>query len=1543
MTRTADTGPRELRTRLANLSLRDEYRLRRRLDRARGGDLGAVEAEIAAAELRIDARRAAVPQIRYPEQLPVTQRRDDIAAAIAAHQVVIVAGETGSGKTTQIPKICLELGRGIRGTIGHTQPRRLAARTVAERIAEELGTELGDVVGYTVRFTDHASDRTLIKLMTDGILLAEIQRDRLLRRYDTIIIDEAHERSLNIDFLLGYLKQLLPRRPDLKVIITSATIDPELFAQHFADEKGTPAPIVEVSGRSYPVELRYRPLSLELPSADEDDEDTTVVDRDPVDAIGDAVTELFAEGDGDVLVFLSGEREIRDAADALRDLKLPRTEILPLYARLSTAEQHRVFAPHPGRRVVLATNVAETSLTVPGIRYVIDPGTARISRYSMRTKVQRLPIEKVSQASARQRAGRCGRVADGICIRLYSEDDFETRPAFTEPEILRTNLAAVILQMTALGLGDIENFPFVEAPDRRAIRDGIALLEELGALGRRTDGKSGPETRTDDYGLTLTPIGRDMAQLPVDPRMARMLVEAHGTGCLAEVLIIVAALSIQDVRERPADHQQAADTKHARFVVEGSDFLAYLRLWDYLTGQRKSLSSNQFRRMCREEFLHYLRIREWQDLHGQLRTITRGLGWGEDAGRARGGAAEGGGGGRGRADGGRGGPAGSRGDGRGRNESGRGEAGNGRSGVDGGRGEGDGGSRDRTEGGQGEADGGRGDSRDRTEGGQGEADGGRGGSRDRTEGGQGEADGGRGDSRDRGEGGRGDGGRGGAAGGRGEARGRNESGRGEADGGRSGVEDGVGNDGGRGQSGGGPGEGRGRRSRRGGSVADRREGDAAADAAGGSRGSRRGRRGDRPQAAGSAALESEDMPWDSVSIHQALLAGMLSHIGVREAESREFLGARNAKFMIFPGSSLAKKPPRWVMAAELVETSRLWGRMAAKVEPEWAERLAGDLVKRTYSEPHWSAKRGAASAYERVTLYGIPLVTGRQVDYGRIDPELSRELFIRHALVQGEWQTRHEFFHRNRELIDDVADLEHRARRRDILVDDDVLFEFYDKRLPADIVSVRHFDKWWKGASRKDPALLDFSTDTVVNENAAALDPAAFPDAWRQGELSFPLTYQFEPGQEEDGVTVRIPVEQLAHVRAVGFDWLVPGMRDELAAALIKTLPKALRRSVVPAPDFAAAALAALTPRAEPLRTGLARELSRLGSITIDPGDLDPSALPDHLRMTFAAVDADGRVLAIGKSLQALKTRLAEQVSASVARATAGAERAPAAVWTSESLGTVAETVRREVAGQTVTGYPALVPEGDGVAVRVLSSPAAQASAMRAGTCALVLNAIPTSVRTVTASLPPTDRLALSQNPYGSIDALVEDCRAAAADELIAAAGGPVRNPDDFTALVAKIRPDLTTAVARLVRLLVPILAEAHRVSAALADTTERDIADDVRDQLDNLVFPGFVSEWGSTRLRELPRYLQGAVARLEALPGSAVRDRQSMAELDRAIAAYDRLVNSLPENRRGAPAVTEIWWMLEEFRVSLFAQKLGTPYPVSAKRIERAIAAVRR
>ncbi len=1287
---------RDLRKRLATLTIRDEHRLRRRLERARTpGAIAATENDIATAELRIADRRAAVPTIRYPEGLPVTARRQDIADTIAAHQVVIVAGETGSGKTTQIPKICLELGRGIRGAIGHTQPRRLAARTVAERIAEELDTELGDAVGYTVRFTDQATENTLVRLMTDGILLAEIQRDRLLRRYDTLIIDEAHERSLNIDFLLGYLQQLLPRRPDLKVIITSATIDPELFARHFARD-GVPAPIVEVSGRSFPVEVRYRPLTVEVGDQ--------TIDRDPVDAVSEAVQELFSTGDGDVLVFLSGEREIRDTADALNDLKLARTEIVPLYARLSAAEQHRVFTGHTGRRVVLSTNVAETSLTVPGIRYVIDPGTARISRYSLRTKVQRLPIEPISQASARQRAGRCGRVADGICIRLYSEDDFESRPAFTEPEILRTNLAAVILQMTALGLGDIENFPFVEPPDPRSIRDGIALLEELGAI-----------EPSQDKHLALTAIGRELATLPLDPRMARMLAEAHRTGCLREALIIVAALSIQDVRERPTEHQQAADTQHARFAVEGSDFLAYLKLWEYLGEQRKSLSSNQFRKMCRSEFLHWLRIREWQDLQGQLRTITRGLGW-----------------------------------------------------------------------------------------------------------------------------------------------------------------------------------------------------------------------------------EPNNQPAGENSIHQAVLAGLLSHIGVREAETREFLGARGAKFAIFPGSSLAKKPPRWVMAAELVETSRLWGRMAGRVEPEWAEKLAPHLIKKTYSEPHWSSKRGSAMAYERVTLYGIPLVTSRPVNYGAIDPETSRELFVRHALVQGEWRTEHQFFARNRALLEDVEELEHRARRRDILVDDDALFDFYDERVPADVVSARHFDTWWKKARRAEPTLLDFTTSTLVNEDAGAVLGGDYPDAWRQGELQFPLTYQFEPGNDDDGVTARIPMAQLAHVRAVGFDWLVPGMREELVTALIKTLPKQLRRNVVPAPDFARAALAAVTPRSEPLVNAMARELSRLGALPIRPAEFDVAALPDHLRMTFAAVEPSGAVIGKRKDLVELRKVLAPRVSAAVAQAAAGAERPPATVWTSESLGTVEATITRDLGGQRVTGYPALVAEPGGVAVRVLSTAREQAEAMRAGTRTLVLQAIPTTVKAVTAALGPRDRLTLSQNPHGSVEALIDDVRACAADELIAAAGGPVHSPQEFDALVAKVRPQLPQRVSQLVRLAIPVLAQAREVSARLADT-DGDIAEDVLHQLDNLVFAGFVSEVGADRMRELPRYLEGAVVRLDGLPGSATRDRQGMDVLDRVYVRYERLLDSLPEDRRTTPAVVDVSWLIEELRISLFAQRLGTPYPISEKRIERAIAAITR
>lgn len=895
----------DLAPRLTELSLRDAHRLGRRLEgarrirkpEARAAVIAEIEAEVARAEARMAERTAQVPAVSYPEQLPVSQKKDEIAAAIRDHQVVIVAGETGSGKTTQIPKICVELGRGVRGMIGHTQPRRIAARTVAERVAEELDTPLGEAVGWKVRFTDQVNqDSTFIKLMTDGILLAEIQTDRELRAYDTIIIDEAHERSLNIDFLLGYLAQLLPKRPDLKVVITSATIDPQRFSRHFGD-----APIVEVSGRTYPVEVRYRPL------LEEDSED---VDRDQITAICDAVEELQAEGKGDILVFLSGEREIRDTADALTKKNYRFTEVLPLYARLSHAEQHRVFQPHTGRRIVLATNVAETSLTVPGIKYVIDPGTARISRYSHRTKVQRLPIEAISQASANQRKGRCGRTSDGICIRLYSEEDFTARPEFTDAEILRTNLASVILQMTAAGLGDIEKFPFIDPPDHRNIRDGVQLLQELGAL----------DPKQKDVRNRLTETGRKLAQLPVDPRLARMILEADKNGCVREVMVLAAALSIQDPRERPADKQTQADQQHARFKDETSDFLAFLNLWRYIREQQKERGSSSFRRMCKQEYLNFLRIREWQDIYSQLRTVAKQMG---------------------------------------------------------------------------------------------------------------------------------------------------------------------------------------------------------------------------------IHLNEDDAP--DQQIHVSLLAGLLSHVGmkdVKEGAKNEYLGARNAKFAIFPGSALFKKPPRFVMSAELVETSRLWARVNAKIEPEWVEPLAGHLLKRTYSEPHWEKDQAAVMAYEKVTLYGVPIIAQRKVNYGRIDPETSRELFIRNALVEGDWRTHHKFFADNRKLLTEVEELEHRARRRDILVDDDTLFDFYDQRVPEHVVSGAHFDSWWKHKRHEEPELLDFERSMLINERAGDVSKDDYPDSWRQGRLKFRVTYQFEPGADADGVTVHIPLQVLNQVTDEGFDWQIPGLRS---------------------------------------------------------------------------------------------------------------------------------------------------------------------------------------------------------------------------------------------------------------------------------------------------------------------------------------------------------------------------------------------------------------
>ncbi|MFI5556503.1 ATP-dependent RNA helicase HrpA [Streptomyces sp. NPDC051738] len=1303
-------GP--LAPRLTELSLRDAHRLGRRLEgarkirkpEARAAVLAEIEAEIAKGEERIAARRTLVPAVSYPEQLPVSQKKDAIAAAIRDHQVVIVAGETGSGKTTQIPKICLELGRGVRGMIGHTQPRRIAARTVAERVAEELDTPLGESVGWKVRFTDQVNpDATFVKLMTDGILLAEIQTDRELRAYDTIIIDEAHERSLNIDFLLGYLAQLLPKRPDLKVVITSATIDPERFSRHFGD-----APIVEVSGRTYPVEVRYRPLL---------EEDSDDADRDQITAICDAVEELQTEGKGDILVFLSGEREIRDTADALVKKNYRFTEVLPLYARLSHAEQHRVFQPHTGRRIVLATNVAETSLTVPGIKYVIDPGFARISRYSHRTKVQRLPIEAISQASANQRKGRCGRTSDGVCIRLYSEDDFLARPEFTDAEILRTNLASVILQMTAAGLGDIEKFPFIDPPDHRNIRDGVQLLQELGAL----------DPAQKDVRKRLTDTGRKLAQLPVDPRLARMVLEADRNGCVREVMVIAAALSIQDPRERPADKQAQADQQHARFKDETSDFLAYLNLWRYVREQQRERGSSSFRRMCKQEYLNFLRIREWQDIYTQLRTVAKQMG---------------------------------------------------------------------------------------------------------------------------------------------------------------------------------------------------------------------------------IHLNEDDAPGDRV--HVSLLAGLLSHIGmkdVKEGAKNDYLGARSAKFAIFPGSALFKKPPRFVMSAELVETSRLWARVNAKIEPEWVEPLAEHLLKRTYSEPHWEKDQAAVMAYEKVTLYGVPIIAQRKVNYGRIDPEASRELFIRNALVEGDWRTHHKFFADNRRLLSEVEELEHRARRRDIVVDDETLFDFYDQKVPEHVVSGAHFDSWWKRKRHEEPEFLDFEREMLIRESAEAVTKADYPDSWRQGQLKFRVTYQFEPGADADGVTVHIPLQVLNQVTDEGFDWQIPGLREELVTELIRSLPKPIRRNYVPAPNFAKRFLDAAVPLQEPLTVTMARELKRMVGVPFTADDFDWPRVPDHLRITFRIIDERRRNLAEDKDLESLRLRLKPKARKALSQAAAATasreggeslERTGLTDWTIGALTRVFETRR---AGQPVKAYPALVDDGDTVSVRLFDTEAEQQQAMWKGTRRLILRNIPVNpAKFASEKLTNAQKLALSANPHGSIQALFDDCAMAAADQLIGEFGGPAWDEESYRKLFDKVRAEIVDTTVRTVDHVQQVLAawqaaerrlKATRSPVLLANLT------DVRGQLDALVRPGFVTEAGLRRLPDLMRYLIAVDRRLQQMPTNVQRDTTRMEKVHEMRDEYAWLLEQMPQGRPVPQQVLDVRWMLEELRVSYFAHALGTAYPISDKRIVKAIDAL--
>ena len=1273
---------------LESMTFLDKYKIRKLSNKT--SNFNDIQSAINQAVEHYHDRLKSLPNhINFPENLPVVDKKQTISEAIKNNQVVIIAGETGSGKTTQIPKICLELGLGIKGLIGHTQPRRLAARSVANRIAEELKTEIGQLVGYKVRFSDHISETTLVKLMTDGILLAEIQQDRLLLQYDTIIIDEAHERSLNIDFILGYLKQLLPKRPDLKVIITSATIDVESFSNHFNQ-----APIIEVSGRTYPVEVRYRPTIFT-----EDSENDKNNDFQP---IIDAIDELSAESAGDILIFLTGEREIRDLADTLRKLELKHTEILPLYARLSASEQNRIFQPHTARRIVLATNVAETSLTVPGIKYVIDPGLARISRYSYRTKVQRLPIEPISQASANQRKGRCGRTSDGICIRLYDEQDFLSRPEFTDPEILRTNLASVILQMTSLGLGDITAFPFVESPDSRYIRDGVRLLEELGAI------------YTKHHHYHLTEIGRILSQLPIDPRLARMLVEARRLGCIKEIMIITAALSIQDPRERPFDKQQASDEKHRRFADKESDFISLINLWNYVASQQAELSGNQFRRLCQKEYLNYLRIREWQDVYTQIRQTVKQL-----------------------------------------------------------------------------------------------------------------------------------------------------------------------------------------------------------------------------------AFPINSQSADYRSLHTALLSGLLSHVGMKEVEKHEYIGARNIKFAIFPNSAIFKNQPKWCIASELVETSRLWGRTAAKIEAEWIEPIAKHLVKYSYSEPRWSKKQGTTIANEKVTLFGLPVVASRIINYSKIDPILSRSLFIRHALVEGDWQTNHSFYKQNQNLINEVEDLEHKSRRQDILIDDDDLYDFYDKRIDKSVISAKHFDTWWKNKKNVDPDFLNVEKNMLIKQSAQPVKLNDYPDFWYQDNLKLPLTYQFDIGNERDGVTISIPLNVLNQIKNRGFDWQVPGFRYDLIIALIKSLPKSLRKSLVPAPNYADAFLTRVNSIEHPLLETLENEFRKMTGVRIKPTDWQLDQIPNYLKMNFSIVDHN-REIAFGKDLMKLKEQLKSEVQKALSSLTQKKslpiEQSNITDW---DFGVLPSIYEEKQNNYTIKAYPAIIDNQNSVSIKLVDSLEEQRRLTMLGIRRLLILNIPSPIKYLHEKLPNKSKLGLYFNSFGTVLNLIDDCIACGVDHLIEKNNQKVHNQEQFQQLLIYTKNHINETVVDIAKQVESILTLHFNINKKLKGRVDLSLAfalSDIKQQVGELIYKGFVAKTGYDKLHDIYRYLSAIEKRLEKLGTNVAKDRQAMNVIEEVKSEYQTWVNSLPENQKSLSKVTNIRWMIEELRVNLFAQQLGTPFPISAKRIKQQI-----
>ena len=1274
--------------------LRDRHRLRRRLDalRHRQADDERAFVDLAeaakASSARRSARDAARPRPTYPADLPVAVRKDEIARAIAGAQVVVVCGETGSGKTTQLPKICLEIGRGVAGMIGHTQPRRLAARTLAARIASELDTEVGNAVGYKIRFTDRVSDGTYIKLMTDGILLAETQGDRFLEQYDTIIIDEAHERSINIDFLLGYLKRLLPKRLDLKVIVTSATIDPARFAAHFGG-----APIIEVSGRVYPVEVRYRPPAVV--GADDDGDDARSDDDALLRALLDAVRDL-GPCTGDALVFLPGEQSIREAADALRKSHTDKTEILPLYARLSAGEQARVFRPHTGRRIVLATNVAETSLTVPGVRYVIDTGLARVSRYDTRRKVQRLPIEKISQASAQQRAGRAGRTSAGVCIRLYSEEDFASRPVFTPPEIVRTNLASVILQMATLGLGNIEEFPFVEPPGTRAIRDGAATLFELGAL---------------DEEHRLTRVGRELARLPVDPRVGRIILGGRDHGCLLQILVIAAALSVQDPRYRPHDAKEKADQAHRRFRSETSDFVSYLKLWDAFQEEAGRVGSSKLRAWCETHFLSFLRMREWQDVHRQLHQVVRGMGFPLKSARG-----------------------------------------------------------------------------------------------------------------------------------------------------------------------------------------------------------------------------------DDAALHRALLTGYLGNIAMR-LDEKLYVGARNVKMSVFPGSALFKKRPEFILAAEIVETARLYARTVARIEPEWIEPLAEHLLERRYFEPHWDKARGQVVGFEKVTLHGLPIVKKRPIDFARIDADAAREIFIREALVTGELRTPGAFLRHNRDTVASIEALADRARRRDLMVDEEALYVFYDRALPADVWSAGRFEAWRKKTEKNEPRALYLSRDDVLVGDAAAVTADQFPDALLIAGSRFPLTYRFEPGHEEDGITVTVPLAALGELDAAPFEWLVPGLVVEKATALLESLPKAIRKNFVPVRETAerfAEAVRAPSSGTESLIAALASYLETQRPVAVPPTAFLSTACPEHLDMRFRVVDEQGKPVATSRDLGELKRRLGARARESFVHAARGNwERERVTAW---DFGDLPEQVAISHGSFSLPAYPALVPEKDAVALRVFQHAGEASAAHRRGVRRLYALRLGETTKVVRRNLPGMQAMSVQFAMVGSGDALRDDIVAAAIDRACMKDGAAPRTKEAFERSAEQARGRLATLADEVCARVAPILAAYQEVVRLLPSSASSGPGgapwNEIRDHLARLIYAGFVSETPWTQLGHLPRYLKAARLRIERLRHQPAKDRVREAELLPHWRAYTAHADA--EKARGTKSeeLERYRWLLEEWRVSLFAQELRTAEPVSAKKI---------